>query len=203
MFFPVTQHFWRAQRRYLHADVFASFGGLHKVHDGEHLDKALQAVEGLDLRDVPIPKEIIYCILQGCIKRKDLAAARRVRSLMVNQGMAKVSILADYLIRLFTSCECLSEADEIFRMVPKPSVYTWNAIISAHVNLNNFTCALELYQAMLHTPIKPSKVTFLFVLKACASIGKEGLDQGRLVHNHVTRCGLDDDGMIGNALVDM
>lgn len=188
-------------RLHFHSKTFASVGELHKIHDGEQLEEALQAVESLDQQQIPIPKDIIYCILQGCTKRKDLAGARRLRSLMVKRGLARISIFGDYLIRLFTFCGCLSEADEIFCMVSKPSVYTWNAIISAHVNLDNFKRAHELYHAMQQTGNKPSKVTFLLMLKACATA--EGLEQGRLIHNHITRCGLDADRIIGNSVVDM
>ncbi|KAI5071939.1 hypothetical protein GOP47_0014190 [Adiantum capillus-veneris] len=203
MFFFVTQHVYTARKHSFHSQIVADLGGLHQIYNGQNLGRALQAVEELDLQGKPIPKDLTYCILQGCTKRKDLAAARRLRPLMVKQGMANISLFADYLIRLLALCGCLPEAEEIFHMVAQPSIYTWNAIISAHAILNNPKSALEYYHALRSTSIKPSKVTFLSVLKACASLEKEGLDQGRLIHNQLTRCGLDYDGMVGNALVDM
>ena len=108
-----------------------SIGDPGQVYNGEHMDEALQAVENLDHQDIPIPKDLVYCLLQGCTKKKNLACARRLHSLMVKRGFHKIGIFGDHLIRLFASCGSLLEANEIFHMVSKPSVYTWSAIISA------------------------------------------------------------------------
>ncbi|KAH7298135.1 hypothetical protein KP509_25G028400 [Ceratopteris richardii] len=88
-------------------------------------------------------------------------------------------------------------------MVRQPTIYTWNAIISAHVNLKSSKQALVHYYSMWRTSVKPSKVTFLLVLKACTGLAKDGLAQGRMIHDHTKRCGFLCDEMIGNALVDM
>ncbi|KAH7438988.1 hypothetical protein KP509_04G040300 [Ceratopteris richardii] len=203
MFLAVTKRTCTFNRRHAHSQVIASLGGLHRIHDGNNLDRALQAVERLDLEGEPIPKDLAYCILQGCTKRKDLAAARQLRAIMVRQEMVRISLFADYLIRLFGLCGCLSEAEEIFSMVRQPTIYTWNAIISAHANLKSSKQALVHYYSMWRTSVKPSKVTFLLVLKACTGLAKDGLAQGRMIHDHTKRCGFLCDEMIGNALVDM
>lgn len=48
----------------------------------ESLDESIQAVERMHQKRVAVSRDIIYSLLQGCQKKKDMSAARRVFSLM-------------------------------------------------------------------------------------------------------------------------
>lgn len=165
-----------------------------------HLDEALQAVPIMEHQGLAISQETAYSLLQVCIKKKDLAAGKQVESLMIKSGLHLVSLLGDHLIRLFASCGSLPDASKAFWKISEPTVYTWNAIISAHARLEDGNRALELYRKMQQVGMTPDTVTFLCILKACAGVG--ALLQGRQTHDQAIRHGLDSNAF-SNSLVDM
>eukprot|EP00250_Pteridium_aquilinum_P035504 c9537_g1_i1 orf=2-697(-) len=167
----------------------------------DRLDEALQFVELIDRQKISIPRDIIYDLLQGCTRKKDLFAARHVQSLMVKGGFDSISVLADHLIRVFTLCGSLLEADQAFYKVSKPSIYTWNSVISAHAKLGRAEKALDLYEDMQLQGVSPDKVTFLCILKACGTI--RATDHGRLAHFQVLISEPEMLAGVGNMLVDM
>eukprot|EP00249_Psilotum_nudum_P015898 c25573_g4_i3 orf=469-948(+) len=152
-------------------------------------------------RGIFIPGNIIHCLLRSCTGKKDLAAVKRVQSLVVHSGLDSISFLADHLIRLFASCGSLYEANRVFSKVAKPSVYTWSAIISANAKLGQGERALELYHRMQQLYMKSSKYVYIAVLKACTKT--VDLTQGRLIHGQIVESGLISDLVIGSTLVDM
>lgn len=83
----------------------------------------------------------------------------------------------------------------------KPTVYTWNAIISAHTKLGESERATELYHRMQQQGVRPDKVTFLCILKACGSL--KAIFQGSLMHDQILQSGLESNVIIGSTLVDM
>eukprot|EP00250_Pteridium_aquilinum_P002479 c12695_g2_i1 orf=127-786(+) len=148
-----------------------------------------------------ITGDIIHNLLKECTKNKDLAAGRQLNSLMMRNGLNSDTFLSDHLIRMFAACGRLLDANHAFNNVRKPSIYTWNAILSAHANLGWSSRALELYDKMKQKGFEPDSVTFLCMLRACCDM--RGTGQGMLIHDHVIRDGLHLDSTIGNAVLDM
>eukprot|EP00250_Pteridium_aquilinum_P008728 c18164_g1_i1 orf=161-649(+) len=146
-------------------------------------------------------RDILYSLLQACSRKKDLAAGRNIYSLMIIYGLNTVSALADHLIRLFAASGSLSEATHVFSHVVSPTAYTYNAIISAHIELSQAKQALQFYMKMRQDGLHPDKVSFLYVLKAC--IGIRAVEPGQLAHFEIVSSGLDSDVVVGSTLVDM
>lgn len=158
-------------------------------------------VDEINLQGFSVSRDVIYCLLQGVTKSKDLKAGRQLHSLIVSNGFESVAVLGDHLIRLFALCGSLLETNLVFCKVRKPSVYTWQAILSAHAIFGENERALELYNEMQQEGIRPSKCIFLCILKACCSTGFLG--HGRLIHEQIITSNLNTDVSIGNTLVDM
>lgn len=146
-------------------------------------------------------RELIYYHLQEYAKRKDLLGGRRILSAMICNGLESISVLGDHLIRLFAACGNLMEANYVFYAINRPTTFSWNSIISAHVSNGEGARALVLYQKMQEVCSKPDKVTFLGTLKSCGSTGSICL--GRIVHDQIILCNFDTNPLIGNSLVDM
>ncbi|KAI5073845.1 hypothetical protein GOP47_0011858 [Adiantum capillus-veneris] len=156
-------------------------------------------------RKVLIPGMSILLLMpameMGCLKNRDLDAARHVRSLMVQAKLDSNAFLGDHLIRLFTECGSLGEADQVFRRITKPSIYTWTAIISGHVKLGEPESALHLYYTMLQQGIAANNIVLLSMLKVCESLGM--LEMGRLMHSQIVELELECNVLVGNTLVFM
>eukprot|EP00250_Pteridium_aquilinum_P021245 c25065_g2_i1 orf=160-2592(+) len=170
--------------------------------DGEQLQKAFRTLQLSDEKGIPVSRDVIYSILQECIKHKVLSAGNRVHNLIVCRGLDSTTCFNDHLIRLFASCGSLPEANHVFKSVAHPRTYTWNAIISAHVNLGQNERALDLYQKMLQARAAVvDKATLSCILKACSVLG--AIEQGRAIHGHVLEEVLDCDVVVMNTLVVM
>eukprot|EP00250_Pteridium_aquilinum_P018309 c24031_g6_i3 orf=390-1436(+) len=165
------------------------------------LDKHLQTLEISHQQGAPISRESVYYLLQEYMKKKDLIAGRRIQALMSRQRLDSIAFLGNHLIRLFAACGSFQEAIEAFHRVVKPTVYTWNALISAHLQFGDNERVFGLYQEMQETSVKRDTVTCLYMLKACSVVGAIG--QGWLIHDHILRDSVEDDVALGNTLIDM
>eukprot|EP00249_Psilotum_nudum_P015890 c25573_g1_i1 orf=605-1504(+) len=181
--------------------TFGSVGNVNKLCKEGRLGEALRAVETMQQRGIPISRKIAHSLLKVCTGKRDLEAVMRVQSLIVSSGLDSIAVLGDHLIRLFAACGRLLEANRVFCKVAKPSVYTWNAIISANADLGQAERALELYHKMEQSTVKCSKYIYVSVLKACTQTGN--LSQGRLIHGQIIEHGLNSDVFIGSTLIDM
>lgn len=165
------------------------------------LQEVMSIMEDAHIQGVQVTHAIIYNLIQNCIKKKDVAAAKRVYTLMVKSDHVTAA-LGDQLIRFFTSSRCLLEANRVFNSILFPSVHTWHAIISAHSVCGEKMAALSLYHRMQqHAVQKPNAYIFSCVLKTCSGLGD--LRHGALTHSDVVRMSLESDSVVGTALVDL
>eukprot|EP00250_Pteridium_aquilinum_P035690 c9822_g1_i1 orf=1-1236(-) len=161
----------------------------------------LNAAYHIHWHGVCVPRDDIFDLVQECTREKDLIAAGRVHSLMICNALDTVAVLGDHLIRMFSACGSLLEASHAFCRVLSPSVYTWNALISAHVMSGECERALELYYQMHLEDLHPDKVTILFALKACIHV--QNLSCGRVVHVQLTESGYESNKIVGSTVIDM
>jgi pentatricopeptide repeat protein len=74
-------------------------------------------------------------------------------------------------------------------------------MVLGHVKCGQEQKVLELFQQMQQDGVPPDSVTFVGVLKACASV--VAIEEGRYVHQQIIQSGLDSDVFVGNSLIDM
>lgn len=169
----------------------------------EGLGAAIDAVVHLmDHRKVRPSTNILYCLLEGCTDKKNLALGRQVHRLIKRSGYIFDTFLGSHLIRMFAECGSLSEANQVFNELPDTTVYTWSALISAHAKHGRSEQAVKLFTQMHQcSGIKPNAYTLVATLKACASM--PALLEGRLTHSYAVECGLESDVHLCNTLLDM
>eukprot|EP00250_Pteridium_aquilinum_P025239 c30405_g1_i1 orf=179-1369(+) len=167
----------------------------------EQLHKALWAMETMHQVGTPMPEDMTRQIFQECERKKDLSLSCLFHSLLASMGLDSFGFFGDHLICLYSSCGSLLKCCGVFYKNPHPTLYSWNAILSAHVQLESFEKALDLFQKMNWLDVEPDKFTFLAVLKASRRF--LDLRQARLLHGHAVERGLQTDIVIGSAIVDM
>eukprot|EP00250_Pteridium_aquilinum_P006266 c16221_g1_i1 orf=2-610(-) len=175
--------------------------GLRRLCNDDQLDAALSAIELMDKQGISLSRNIIYKVLQTCTRKKDLVALRRVRSLMTSGGFLSVSCLRDQLIRLFGVCGSLTEADQVFSEIPKPTLIAWHTIISTHAKFGKAETVFELFQKMDDADVKPDSYVLSCMLKACGSL--KVIQQGRWIHKQILLNELATEIVLGNGLIDM
>ena len=145
--------------------------------------------------------EILYFLVQECIKTKDIHLGRRLHQLIITGGFIRDAFLGTHLIRMFNHCGSLWEAIQVFDGIRNPSVFTWNALISAHTMHEEATEAIRLYSEMRCSNVCPDEHVFVAALKAC--VKAEALSDGMLVHTDIVFSLFEPNSHVSNILVDM
>ncbi|XP_073314626.1 pentatricopeptide repeat-containing protein At5g66520-like [Primulina huaijiensis] len=115
-----------------------------------------------------------------------------------------VSRLLFFLCTVSNEPHSLHYANKIFNLVPKPSLFMYNAIIRANsVKIKDpLWCeSLILYKAVLHDNLLPDCITFPFVLKECEK--RVDVTIGRSIHAHVVKFGCGSDVYAQNSLMNL
>eukprot|EP00250_Pteridium_aquilinum_P034634 c7854_g1_i1 orf=2-541(-) len=161
------------------------------------LSDAIQALHTLLRHGNPISRNMFYQVLQVCISRRNISVGRELHHLIMKSNLKQDAFLCSHLIRMFGVCGSLSDANYTFLQHPQPTVYIWNAIISAHTKLGRHLQALELYLQMHHHSVIPDGHLFVTVLHACA--GVQNLTYGECIHAHVLEVGVESNVFLGSA----
>ncbi|KAI5084978.1 hypothetical protein GOP47_0001147 [Adiantum capillus-veneris] len=132
----------------------------------------------------------------GCIKR-----GKAIHKQMMDSGVCLDAMLGSTLIDMYAKCGDLNEAKQVFSALSQQHVVLWSALITGHVQQDQHDQAMDLFMRMLQNGVKPDKVVFLCVIKACRSIGS--LQKGKIIHHFARRHGFDSDLIIASALIDM
>ncbi|MCO5599656.1 hypothetical protein L7F22_053761 [Adiantum nelumboides] len=162
---------------------------------------ALQDLELIHDKGLLPSVDVLYSVIQACSQTKDVLSARRIRTLIDSYGLGFITFLKDNLIRLFASCGRLQDAQNIFSQVVKPTIFTWNSMISAFMQCGEGEEALDIYWNMREAKVEPDKVTFLHIIQACGGLGSPVM--ARRVHNEVILFGFEYDVNVGNTLLAM
>ncbi|XP_010270723.1 PREDICTED: pentatricopeptide repeat-containing protein At3g16610 [Nelumbo nucifera] len=141
-------------------------------------------------------------LLEACIRSKSLSGGEKIHQyLLKNNTHIRSSIVLEKLTRLYVECGEVELARNVFDRIPNPNVVLWNSMIRAYSWDGLFDRAVDLYYEMCDMGVEPNKFTFPFVLKACSVL--KALEDGKKIHDHAKRIGLDFDIYVSTALVDL
>ncbi|KAL4558431.1 hypothetical protein LXL04_036631 [Taraxacum kok-saghyz] len=97
----------------------------------------------------------------------------------------------------------LNQAEELFHKIEtkNKNPVTWNTMIGGFVQGKELNRALCLFDQMQAERVKPTEVTMVSLLTACAHLG--ALNMGEWIHDYIKKNKLKIDVILGNALIDM
>ncbi|XP_011629106.1 pentatricopeptide repeat-containing protein ELI1, chloroplastic-like [Amborella trichopoda] len=164
------------------------------------------------VKDVVFPDDFTFpLVLMACSSIVGLREGQQVHSHLIKQGFSIGNVyVQNSLMHMYSSCDKLHFARQVFDEMPVKSLVSWNTMIAGYSKLNahvfvpdcrGLQDAILLYALMRHRCISPDKFTFTVVLRACASV--PAVLEGHQVHAHVVKFGLESDGFVKNGMVDM
>ncbi|KAJ8545601.1 hypothetical protein K7X08_018184 [Anisodus acutangulus] len=116
-------------------------------------------------------------------------------------GLLSNVFVSNALVTLYSRCGYLTLAEQVFAEMPQKDGVTYNSLISG-LSLKGFSDkALQLFEKMQLSSLKPDCVTIASLLGACASLG--ALQKGRQLHSYATKAGLCSDSIIEGSLLDL
>ncbi|KAH7432831.1 hypothetical protein KP509_07G042200 [Ceratopteris richardii] len=151
-----------------------------------------------------LPDAVTFiCALKACASAKDLDRGRRIHNEIGRRDLlVKDAALGNALVDMYAKCGAFLTAQEVLEELPLRDVVSWSALISGYAQQGQGHLALKCFGQMRAEGLSPNVVTFLCLLKACASIRK--LDEGEHIQDEILKQGLlKDNRLLGTALVDM
>ncbi|KAH7426993.1 hypothetical protein KP509_10G025600 [Ceratopteris richardii] len=123
-------------------------------------------------------------------------------------------IVGTSLLKLYARCGRMLEAEEVFETLPHRDVVTWTAMLSAYIEQELSSKALQMYEQMQLYEVSPNELTCVLALQACtALIGAEiennrgnpatFVNLGYILHTDTTIRGFTCDKLVSTALLTM
>lgn len=163
-----------------------------------HMDSAIGALSRMR---TPCSDGTYMSLLKACIKSKLLTHAKQIYTHIAHHQPRLTVLLGGYLIVTLAKCGALEDAVQVSRALPFRTVFSWTAIISAHVERGSWQQALQMHRYMHAEGIEPDSHTFVHLFKACGSL--PDLARGKEFHADAHKKGLASVIFVGNTIVSM
>jgi len=149
-----------------------------------------------------IPNKFTFIqVIKACAALQSLEDGRLVHKQLIQTGCESDVFVGSSLVDMYAKCGSIEDASRVFNNMPSENVVTWSTMILGHVKCGQGQKALGLLQQMQQEGVQPDSVTFVGVLKACASM--VAIEDGRCVHQDIIQSGLESDVFVGSSLVNM
>lgn len=140
-------------------------------------------------------------VLKACMSVADLQKAKQIHSMIEENGLETNVFVGSILVDLYGKCGDIEDAWGVFKLMPERNVVSWTTMIAGYAEHGFGKEALALFKQMEREHVKPNRVTFLSILKACSSL--TDLEEGRKVHAKIKKQGFNADVFVGSTLIDM
>lgn len=146
------------------------------VHLGD-AEKAFQMYLDMHAEQVNATEVTYSCLLCASASMAAMDAGIQIHAMTIKTFYDEDGSVCNALIDMYAKCGRIVDARKVFDAMSKRDIVTWNAIISAYSMHGLGIEALQVFENMRGTEIKPNQLTFVAVLSACSNSGS--LDQGQ------------------------
>eukprot|EP01018_Ginkgo_biloba_P026111 Gb_25739 [translate_table: standard] len=140
-------------------------------------------------------------VLKACAGLSARQQGREIHVHVIRSGFDSYVFVGSALIDMYSKCGSIEDASQVFDNMSERDVVSWSTMISGYVQNGRSYEAVKLFRQMEENGVKPNLVTIVSVLPACGDL--EDLQQGKEIHDYITRNGLESNVFVGNALVAM
>ncbi|CAI9091108.1 OLC1v1026044C1 [Oldenlandia corymbosa var. corymbosa] len=156
----------------------------------------MQEVEGL------CPDEVtVVSVLPACASVGSLRVGETIHGYVIRKGLISFVNVGTALVDMYAKCGLVQAGRLIFDGMNYKTVVSWNAMIDGYAQAENSEEALKLFDRMLDEKLRPSNVTLMAALHACADMGN--LKRGQEIHDMINQLGLGSDVSLVNSLISM
>ncbi|XP_026656065.1 pentatricopeptide repeat-containing protein At1g11290, chloroplastic isoform X1 [Phoenix dactylifera] len=139
--------------------------------------------------------------LPACTNIRSLRAGKSVHGVAIRAGFDSLVNISTALVDMYSKCGAIEKARLVFDRMRLKNVVSWNSMIDGYGQSGDAEQAIRLFKKMLAQGFEPTDVTIMCALHACGELGD--LEEGRFVHEMLTRLGLGSDASVMNSLITM
>ncbi|KAJ7297946.1 hypothetical protein O6H91_10G005100 [Diphasiastrum complanatum] len=169
--------------------------------DSGEVEEAINLFQQMQETGLAPDKVLFVLLLKACARLAALEQGRELHSDIIKRGFQSDVIVGSTLVNMYAKCGCTEDARELFDNMSERDVVSWTAMIAGYAQNGLGKEALALYEQMKQEGMQPNNVTFVLLLKACASLA--ALEQGKMLHSEIIKRGFQSDVVVGSTLVDM
>ncbi|KAK9101979.1 hypothetical protein Sjap_019233 [Stephania japonica] len=147
--------------------------------------------EGLKLDHVSFAS-----VVAACGHEKNLNFGRQLHSLILRTGCSTYVSVCNVLMSMYSKCEAVSEAKEVFDSMIERNVISWTTMISIDEEK-----ALSHFSEMRLDGVPPNEVTFVGMIHAISM--KNTVKEGQTIHGQCTKVGFSFKQPVSNILITM
>lgn len=140
-------------------------------------------------------------ILQSCIGMNCVDLGELVHAQIIIRGFGSHVVVNTTLLNMYAKLGKVEDACRVFNSMAEHNDVSWNAMISGLTANGLHLEAFDHFVKMKEQGFGPNMYTLVSVLKAVGMLGD--VDKGKQVHECVSELGLQDNVLVGTALIDM
>ncbi|KAI3743254.1 hypothetical protein L1987_60960 [Smallanthus sonchifolius] len=143
-------------------------------------DKALEIYQEMRRNNSMPDQATFVSILKACAALASLQDGHVVHSLVFHSSFDSDELTCSGLVDMYAKCGDIASSSQVFKeIINKKDVITWNSMIVGFAKNGYAENALQIFNEMMESNIKPDDITFLGVLTACSHAGK--VSEGRSI----------------------
>ncbi|XBI45684.1 hypothetical protein VPH35_110125 [Triticum aestivum] len=127
--------------------------------------------------------------------------ALEVLNVMIESGSEPNEVTYSNMLASCIKARDVPSARAMFDNISRPTLTTWNTLLSGYCQEELHQETIELFRKMQHQNVQPDRTTLAVILSSCSRLGN--LDLGAQVHSASVRLLLHNDMFVASGLVDM
>ncbi|CAH9068603.1 unnamed protein product [Cuscuta europaea] len=148
-----------------------------------------------------IDSTTLSSLLSACGSVDNINQGRTMHGLVIKLGWNSNICICNTLLSMYADALQCSDAEKLFHNMQEKDLISWNSMMAGYVLIGDFFKVLNSLTELLRMGKSVSYVTFASALAACSNA--DYLTEGKILHGLVMTSGLQDNLIVGNALVTM
>jgi pentatricopeptide repeat protein len=136
-----------------------------------HFDGALNSFKQMQLTSVKPNSDVFASVLSACANLAALEYGKEVHGRIIKSVLQSDVFVGSALVDMYAKCGNIEDAYKAFERMPTKNNVSWNAMIAGYAIHGYGKQAVELFERMQLSGMKPDDVTFIGILSACCHAG--------------------------------
>ncbi|KAI5080239.1 hypothetical protein GOP47_0005718 [Adiantum capillus-veneris] len=150
-------------------------------------------------------------LLKACGRVADLEKVRALHNDARRMGLGADVYILTTLVSVYCKCGSIEEAENVFSVLLRHDVVTWNAMLAAYVEQGQASKVLHLFRQILEERVTLDELMFVSALQACTMLAEQegglrksmALEIGMALHANARQAGFCSGPFILTTLINM
>eukprot|EP01018_Ginkgo_biloba_P014274 Gb_03222 [translate_table: standard] len=151
-----------------------------------HDEEALKFFRQMKLEGVKPDSNTFASLLPACGHLAALEQGMEIHEEIVRSGIESDMCVANALVDMYAKCGSIENGCAVFDKMLEHDVVSWTVMIGGYAMHGCGKEAIELFEKMQHSGMKPNRATLVCVLSACCHAGL--VEEGRQYFDSMREC---------------